>query len=449
MLCDQCGASNPDINRFCGACGAAIFRRPDLWQPKPEPPEDILPLNVEPELPSVETPVEEQDVIDESVVEETPLEKPFFQEARILHENEARAEPPIAVQEREREIYTPISGPSLLGLSGSDDYSSDEPTTYTLDEEEDRPKSHIGWYIFAVVAMAVVATFGILEYRTIKTGKVAIPWFSSSRSEEPKATDEADNSAATAGAPVQQQAKTPQPLTSDEAPPVKPSAPDQHASAATTKSPAHETANNKASDSGSGPTMEIVEKKPAAAASTPQPKPETTASSAPPPKPDAAADKTTTTSAESRLAQQNAEKRKQEMAKAINEDEAETPDVSSGSTAKAVAAPTRSSASKPADPRQNRLLLAGERFLYGRGGRRDCNQAVAYFQAAAKEYNGPAMSHLGAMYASGNCVKPDRLTAYKWFARAQEAQPNNPWLGKNMNMLWRQMTPEERASISR
>jgi TPR repeat protein len=184
--------------------------------------------------------------------------------------------------------------------------------------------------------------------------------------------------------------------------------------------------------------MEVTQKKPAAPVSKPEDPAEKKS------------DESTTEEATARAAQQADAKRKQQMAAAIDKDEQPTPEASSDAP-KTVSAPGRSAraSATAGDPRQNQLLQTGERFLYGRGGRRDCNQAVSYFREAAKQYNGPAMTHLGAMYASGNCVQKNRLEAYKWFSRAQEAQPSNQWLGRNMNMLWRQMTPEERASVSR
>lgn len=95
------------------------------------------------------------------------------------------------------------------------------------------------------------------------------------------------------------------------------------------------------------------------------------------------------------------------------------------------------------------MLLLGERYLYGRGVPQNCNQALVYFKAAAEDNNAPAMAHLGGMYSSGECVTMNRVTAFNWFARAQNAQPNDPWLQRNMNMLWRDMTAQERAAINK
>jgi TPR repeat protein len=95
------------------------------------------------------------------------------------------------------------------------------------------------------------------------------------------------------------------------------------------------------------------------------------------------------------------------------------------------------------------MLLSGEKDLYGRGVRQDCNQALVYFRAAAQDQNAPAMSHLGAMNASGHCVTASRVAAYKWFALASELEPSNQWISRSLNMLWRDMTPQERASVAR
>jgi TPR repeat protein len=118
--------------------------------------------------------------------------------------------------------------------------------------------------------------------------------------------------------------------------------------------------------------------------------------------------------------------------------------------AKSKPAPVRETAAEPApDPRTNKMLVLGEKYLYGRGVTRDCNQAMTYFRAAAGQENAPAMSHLGAMYASGSCVPIDRAAAYQWFARAENADPGNQWLARNLDMLWRDMTPRERAATNR
>jgi len=95
------------------------------------------------------------------------------------------------------------------------------------------------------------------------------------------------------------------------------------------------------------------------------------------------------------------------------------------------------------------MLQLGEKYLYGHGVSPNCPQAVVYFKAAAEQNNAPALLHLGAIYASGQCVRQNRSAAYEYFRRAQQVDPDNQWIVKNMDMVLRDMTPQERASLSR
>lgn len=94
-----------------------------------------------------------------------------------------------------------------------------------------------------------------------------------------------------------------------------------------------------------------------------------------------------------------------------------------------------------------RLLAEGEKYLYGRGVPSNCQYAVKSFQGAADKGNARAMAHLGSLYGSGRCVKFSRVQAYQWFAKAKEANPDNTWYESSMDMLWRNMSREERAAI--
>jgi TPR repeat protein len=90
------------------------------------------------------------------------------------------------------------------------------------------------------------------------------------------------------------------------------------------------------------------------------------------------------------------------------------------------------------------LVSTGERYLYGRGVMRNCGQAVTYFRAAAGKQNSRAFSHLGALYATGECVPQDRALAYSWFSRALAMDRSNAYLERNLTMLWRDMSATER-----
>ncbi len=101
-------------------------------------------------------------------------------------------------------------------------------------------------------------------------------------------------------------------------------------------------------------------------------------------------------------------------------------------------------------PRRSRdadLLAEGEKYYYGRGVVSNCKLAVQKFEEAAKLGNARAMSHLGSMYGSGRCVPFNRVKAYQWFAKAKNADPTNHWLDSSMDMLWRNMSTNERAAI--
>lgn len=86
----------------------------------------------------------------------------------------------------------------------------------------------------------------------------------------------------------------------------------------------------------------------------------------------------------------------------------------------------------------------GEAYLYGRGVKEDCDEAMKYLKAASAKSNAKARSAFGTMYATGHCVPRDLPTSYSWFALALHADPTNQVLEKDLNQVWIQMTPSER-----
>ncbi len=102
------------------------------------------------------------------------------------------------------------------------------------------------------------------------------------------------------------------------------------------------------------------------------------------------------------------------------------------------------SPSAPAQSFEDRLVADGEKYLYGRGVPEDCDRAQRNLQIAARQSNAKAQTLLGAMYATGHCVGRDLPTAYRWFARALHGDPGNSRVQRDLEVLWKQMTPEER-----
>jgi hypothetical protein len=90
------------------------------------------------------------------------------------------------------------------------------------------------------------------------------------------------------------------------------------------------------------------------------------------------------------------------------------------------------------------LELAGERYLYGNGLPQNCARAESSLRTAATKGNTKAQTVLGTMYATGHCVGRDLPTAYRWFARALHQDPQNGRISADLQVLWRQMNPQER-----
>lgn len=74
-----------------------------------------------------------------------------------------------------------------------------------------------------------------------------------------------------------------------------------------------------------------------------------------------------------------------------------------------------------------------------------CPEALRILRAAGD--NPKAMTKLGAMYLTGSCVEPDRVTAYAWFSQAFAADPHNLRLESTRRSIWSQMSDEERARV--
>jgi hypothetical protein len=88
-------------------------------------------------------------------------------------------------------------------------------------------------------------------------------------------------------------------------------------------------------------------------------------------------------------------------------------------------------------------------YVKGDGVPRSCEQAVVLLKTAAEKENARACNRLAAMYATGNCVNRNRVEAYRWVSSALAANPSSQWAQQNRDLLWQQMTPEERAAAGK
>jgi hypothetical protein len=449
MRCDQCGSPNSDNNNFCGSCGKRLVFVPmpsfarmetptkistgkalstlgvrDIHDAEPEPP---LPPPVEnevqPPVPLLSDPIKPASYLADITLPELPdhpeVSEPKQEfgpryESRPVRIVESSFEPePVRVVERNEP--TTISGPSFLGLTTGSD--SDD-SSYLL--EDDQPSHRGGWFLFALIMIAIFAGIGYMEWNTIKSGKINIPFLKST----------SDQPSSSAAAP---QPSTPQPSTTNSTTPTTPPTPDASAAAQPSFDKSADkpliSDENKPADTKSDDDTAATESAQNRQAQEAQQK-KTEA--------DQAAKATDTTASSNNSKSADAEQVPEPPAK---HNVAAAP--------KRVAPAPKEVAEVQPDPRQNPMLIRGEKFLYGRGVPRNCQQAMVYFHAAAEDNNAPAMSHLAAMYNTGECVKQDRVSAYSWLRRAHDADPGNQWIAKNMNMVWRDMSAHERASIRR
>jgi hypothetical protein len=88
-------------------------------------------------------------------------------------------------------------------------------------------------------------------------------------------------------------------------------------------------------------------------------------------------------------------------------------------------------------------------YIRGNGVPKSCEQALVLLRSAAAKENAPARNRLAALYANGNCVARDRVRAYQLMSSALAADPSSEWAKENRQVLWGQMTPQERSEAQK
>ncbi len=88
-------------------------------------------------------------------------------------------------------------------------------------------------------------------------------------------------------------------------------------------------------------------------------------------------------------------------------------------------------------------------YIKGSGVPRSCEQAMVLLKTAAEKENARARNRLAAMYSTGNCVQRNRVEAYRWLSSALAANPSSQWAQQNRDLMWQQMTPDERVAAAK
>jgi TPR repeat protein len=141
-------------------------------------------------------------------------------------------------------------------------------------------------------------------------------------------------------------------------------------------------------------------------------------------------------------------------AKTSDEDEKAAQPESDGPVTKTAKAAHKSEVADeaPAKPKtlgdKDPLLIQADKYIQGRGVRKNCSTGVNLLRQAVSEGNPAASIKFGALYWSGTCVTQSKVTAYEWFSRAHSLEPKNRWVERSRNSLWASMTPAEQRRVS-
>jgi hypothetical protein len=310
-------------------------------------------------------------------------------------------------QGRER-VRVPVSGPSFLGLG--DERSRD--LDYLLEDEPPRGRGRL-----YLALLLLIVSGALLAWQWQREG---YPW----SGYIPKPTASTSVPTSTPANPAPDSAAAAAPVV-----PVQPTA-----------NPAPPEAQAATSEAGPPPAAEPAGSTPAnTSAAAKSVEPTSVPPTSPPP---------TSPPSDAPDSGEAAARAPAAAPSQANEPEAAEP--TPKETAPVVPAP-KTARSKPSpaltsqpDSFEDRLVADGEKYLYGRGVPEDCARAQRNLQIGARESNARAQTLLGAMYATGHCVNRDLPTAYRWFAKALHGDPGNSRVQRDLEVLWNQMTPEER-----
>ena len=449
MKCNSCGHENPNVNRFCGMCGSILDRRLLTQNDVQNGVQSDAPITVQsgarselkpgvqPGLPGVRSEVKSElkSGVQPTAGARPPVgvtEAPRRPIGTMLEPAATALKQPLAARPTQATSVSPpdrtptrtasqepkpvaqsstfsmfgatheltdsreqLHGPSFLGLSGD----QDDPD-YLLEDEE--TGSGRKWVVFLVVV--VLIALGVWQWQGTSGVRA---WGARALAAIGLGTGGAPQSGPPVNEPVASRTEEPAPA-GEQKPPQKDDQKKDDAQAASPATGSATTAANPAqtsADTASAPSATSDKPEPAKVAAEEQPAEK---------KPAAA-----------RNVPAN-EKRSAAHAKASS-----------------------AVAPEPRDDSGDELVARAQDYLYGRGGRRNCDQAMALLTSAAGQGNARASGQLGAMYATGNCAPFDRAIAYRYLTRAATAEPRNAWLRQNRDMVWREMTPDERSRASR
>jgi Sel1 repeat-containing protein len=458
VRCPQCASENPVDYRFCGMCGTPLESAAPVSEPMSRSaasrPEEQVTVPAE-RASRVErfTPSRSNGgssllgLNDTRSVERAAPQKPIERVASqrpVQSDRHVAAERP-AIEER---IGPPppstISGPSFLGLGAEPPHGGYGETSRDLNylfEDDEQPKRTYWRFTAIMLVLAICGGLAYLQYRRGGNSWTA-PW-SKGPAQTPVQASQSQpgDQANTGAAPSANNAAAPsgQTPTGDQ----PPNAPDKNSDGSLKEKDLPPQGGQAATSGAAGAGSTEAQGAAAKDEKTSKSSEDTTetAAATPPPATGAKESATGTEGAEAKGGDaRSAATKDSGSAAAAKDNTEETADVAKP------AKPTRTKPAPqvaPASP-DDALVTNAEKYLYGRGVPQNCDRALISLRAAANRQNSRAMTLLGTMYGTGHCVSRDLPNSYRWFAQASRQSPDNTWITRNLEMIWREMTPAER-----
>jgi|GEM_PF-1101518 len=405
IRCARCGYENNPQFRFCGMCGAALRPR-DPEQLGEDRKADVITEGniISQRLREHDLPPAEPMPAEPLIAELAAAQKIQAEQTARGYSRESREESYPQESFHGQRSPVPVTGPSFLGLSDGGD---DRRVEYLLEDEPHAGR--MGKVVGTLLVLAIVGG-GLFYWR-----RAGYPWpssasYTATQSTSTNSTAGSIPSGENSGVmpsevspPVAAQQQPMKPKTGVGDMPATTDDGTKSSAAADTSSGTQNPGNASLEDKTSDMTDNSAEEKNSEAASSPSAEKNTPA------------------------------------ARASAKPESSQP------LASRLRSPKPSAVPNTPNPAQDSMFLEGQKYLYGTGGvASNCTRAQQYLSTAANDNNSKAQSTLATMYATGHCVHRDLPLAYRWFARALHEDPRNTRLSRDVEIMWNQMSPQER-----